>query len=317
MERRRALYKNEPELNLSLERHTAMRNRMTVALPSLLVSLALASCADPGRSVDAGADGREPVSTVAAPAQVYEVVAPVLENETHGPRLCLGTILYSLPPQCGEVPITNWDWESADGEETLAGTTWGNYHVTGTYDGTEFTLTETPRPADREPTPPTDLHTPCQEPPGGWPVPDPDRTSEADIAAASTFVSGQPDAGGFWVDDPTPPSDGATAMHDAVLNVAYTGDLASHEAELRRYWGGPLCLIQVARSRSELLAIQRELTSGVAEELGLFVLSAGSEAIHNRVHLTAVLVTPDQQRSLDERYGPGVVIAESRLRPIG
>lgn len=317
MERRRALYGYERELNLSLERHTAMRNRKTGALLSLLITLALASCTDTGTSVKAGDDGGEPVSTDAASAQVYEVVAPVLENEDHGPELCLGAIYQSLPPQCGEVPITNWDWTSAEGEETLAGTTLGNYHVTGTYDGTKFTLTETPRPADSEPTPPTDLHTPCQEPPGGWPVPDPDRTSEADIDAASTFVNGQPDAGGFWVDDPTPPSDGATAMPDAVVNVSYTGDLASHEAELRRYWGGPLCLIEVARSRAELLAIQSELTSGVAEDLRLFVLSASRDEVHNRVYLTAVLVTPDQQRSLDERYGAGVVVAESRLRPIG
>lgn len=237
-----------------------MLDRLTAVLPPVLLTLALASCADPGRSVEAGDDSQEPVSTVAASAQVYEVVAPVLENERHGPRLCLGVINLSLPQQCGEVPITNWDWTSADGEETLAGTTWGNYHVTGTYDGTNFTLTETPGSAVSEPTPPTDLHTPCQEPPGGWPVPDPDRTSEADIAAASMFVNAQPNAGGFWVDDPTPPSDGATAMPDAVVNVAYTGDLASHEAELRRYWGGPLCLTQVARSRGELLAIQRELT---------------------------------------------------------
>lgn len=294
-----------------------MRKRLTGVLPPILLTVALASCANPGRSVEAGDGGREPVSKAAAPAQVYKVVAPVLENERHGPELCLGVIYLSMPQQCGEVPITNWDWASADGEETQAGTTSGNYQVTGTYDGTEFTLTETPRSADSEPAPPSDLHTACQEPPGGWPVPDPNRTSEADIHAASMFVNRQPDAGGFWVDDPTPPSDGATAMPDAVVNVAYTGDLASHEAELRRYWGGPLCLTQVARSRAELLAIQSELTAGFAEDLGLFVLSAGRDEIHNQVHLSAVLVTPDQQRSLDERYGPGVVIAESRLRPIG
>ena len=208
---------------------------MTVALLSLLGTLALTSCADTGTS-----------------AQVYEADAVVLENTLHGPELCLGLIQQSNPPQCGEVPVTNWDWTSVDGEETLGGTTMGNYHVTGTYDGTNFTLTETPRLAVSEPTSPSDLQTPCQEP---------------------------------------------------------------SEAQPRR--DGRQCLTQVERSRAELLAITSEVTTEVAEELGLFVLSAEDDEVHNRVLLTAVLVTPDQQRSLDERYGPGVVVAESRLRPIG
>lgn len=119
------------------------------------------------------------------------------------------------------------------------------------------------------------------------------------------------------MDDPTPASDGANAMPDAIVNVAYTGDLAGHEVELRGYWGGPLCLTHVARSRAELSAIQSELTTAVADDLGLVVLTTSRDEIHNGVRLTAVLVTSDQQRSLDERYGPGVVVADSRLRPIG
>ena len=56
--------------------------------------------------------------------------------------LCLGTILESLPPQCGDVRIANWDWDRIKGEERLSGTTWGRYHVMGTLDGKAFIVTD-------------------------------------------------------------------------------------------------------------------------------------------------------------------------------
>ena len=42
--------------------------------------------------------------------QRYEADAMVLQAEGQPALLCLGTVLDSLPPQCGDVPIVGWNW---------------------------------------------------------------------------------------------------------------------------------------------------------------------------------------------------------------
>ncbi len=73
----------------------------------------------------------------------------VLESPRHGPELC-GSIRESLPPQCSGLPVRNWGWAAVKGVESLNGTTWGTWHVTGTLDGEAFVLTEVPRVAETE-----------------------------------------------------------------------------------------------------------------------------------------------------------------------
>lgn len=74
-------------------------------------------------------------------AEPYEVSATVLEDKSHGPMICF-VIRTSLPPQCGNVAISNWHWRAVEGEERLSGTIWGAYHVFGRYDGERFTITD-------------------------------------------------------------------------------------------------------------------------------------------------------------------------------
>jgi|GEM_PF-5479906 len=52
--------------------------------------------------------------------------------------------LDSLPPQGGSLPLAGFDWDMVEGEQTLNGVTWleETVGVTGTFDGTTFTLTE-------------------------------------------------------------------------------------------------------------------------------------------------------------------------------
>ncbi|MGH2591791.1 MAG: hypothetical protein ACRDGW_13485, partial [Actinomycetota bacterium] len=75
-------------------------------------------------------------------SQLYEANTTILESRDHGPELCLGGVADSYPPQCGGVPIANWDWDLVDGEESASGTTWGNFHVVGNYDGSTFTVAD-------------------------------------------------------------------------------------------------------------------------------------------------------------------------------
>lgn len=76
----------------------------------------------------------------------YHGSLTVLESSTHGPELC-GFILESFPPQGRGVPVQGWDWTAVDGAESASGTTWGTWHLTGTFDGEVFTLTEPPGPS--------------------------------------------------------------------------------------------------------------------------------------------------------------------------
>lgn len=52
--------------------------------------------------------------------------------------------LDSLPPQGGSLPLAGFDWDMVEGEQTLSGVTWleESVGVTGTFDGTTFTLTQ-------------------------------------------------------------------------------------------------------------------------------------------------------------------------------
>jgi hypothetical protein len=76
----------------------------------------------------------------------YQGTFTVLESPEHGPQLC-NSILESLPPQCSGMPVVGWTWDTVDGEETMNGTTWGRWHVTGTYDGAAFVVTGARGPA--------------------------------------------------------------------------------------------------------------------------------------------------------------------------
>src|SRR5687768_7049789 len=96
----------------------------------------------------------------------YEATTTVLED-ADGPRLCMGVILDSLPPQCEGVPVRGWSWRSVHGEDSQAGVTWGEFHVIGFYDGSSFDLIEAgpPRPnVEGDP----GFEPPCPEPEGGW-----------------------------------------------------------------------------------------------------------------------------------------------------
>jgi hypothetical protein len=253
--------------------------------------------------------------------QRYEATALVLGNENHGPMLCLGAIALSLPPQCGDVRVTNWDWDGVPGEQHDRGTTWGDYHVTGTYDGESFTLDHA---GPAQGAPPSDdggdpIDTPCDEPEGGWVAPDPSRTSEADRQAASRAAGEEPDFAGLWIDyvgDPKPEDlDADPTSAEVILNMAFTGDIERHREELGELWGGPLCVVQLDRTEAELQRIQGDLEPS-ADELGIQVIWSSIEVVENIVEVGVVAIDAEGRAALDERYGPGAVRPVPALTPI-
>jgi hypothetical protein len=292
--------------------HEFVNDRPRRRGPVILVAFALSagSIAFMVRAVGNGTEdlpgpsGRSPAGTPLGDVR-YEASATVLQDGDEPTMLCLGGVLLSLPPQCGTIPITNWDWGAVPGEERQSGVRWGAYHVVGTYDGDSFTLTETPGPYQAPPPGPQNVvRTPCEKPAGGWPVPDPSKAGDADFRRAINAAEAEPDFAGAWIDG-TPTE----------LTLAFTGDLERHEVEARRDWGGPLCLWEFERTFQELRRIQRDLEP-TAQELGLRLLSLSDAVYRNQVEMEVVLADEEALRELARRYGPGTVRVTSALRPV-
>jgi hypothetical protein len=249
--------------------------------------------------------------------ELYEATAMVLESPKHPPMLCLGTILESLPPQCGDVRIANWDWDRIEGEERLADTIWGRYHVTGTLDGESFTVTDVDPPQKGVSGFGSDpIGTPCDEPEGGWQVPDPNRAGQDDVVASNAAVRGDPEFAGLWIDHLNGPGGEATeGQGDILLNVAFTASLKRHEQELREHWGGALCVFKHERSMKRLHQIQSEELGQVVRKVGLQSTFTDIDVEDNVVELGVVAIDNKQRDAIEDRFGPGTVRILPALRP--
>jgi hypothetical protein len=189
----------------------------------------------------------------------------------------------------------------------------------GTYGGASFTVTEVGAP--RWPAPPGDDDqptSPCPEPAGGWPVSDPAKGSEADMQVAWRAARAQPDFAGLWVTYLEPMGNNvAEDPGELLLNVAFTGELERHEAELHTRWGGRLCVTRQQRTMAELRRIQHELMGRVGDDLGLRVVSTGLSDDENVVNLEVLVLDDHARQAIEERYGAGAVEATATLTPVG
>jgi hypothetical protein len=251
--------------------------------------------------------------------------ATVIDDGT--PHACLGGVADSLPPQCGDgVPLAGWDWTTVEGAyETSGNVRWGVYMLTGTFDGTTLTVTNTldPDQAPR-PEPESPFVTPCREPAGGWVVLDQERSGERSLRELQQVAKRRGDFALLWVDQSVNPAyEQMTAdpglevelqMNDPrkeIINVQVTGDPVEAEQEFRTVWGGMLCVTQVEHTEKELLAIQQETT-----DLPGFQGSSGI-TIENRGELSVTYDDGSYQRWVDATYGAGTVVVTSRLTPVG
>jgi hypothetical protein len=271
----------------------------------------------------AGCAASDPPARRAAPTQPrYQATGMVLQHKDQGPQLCLGAIATSYPPQCEGLAIRNWRWDQVEGEESAGGATWGSYQVVGTYDGTSFTVASAAlvppegRPSHQEQF--EDEPKPgCPEPAGGWETPDPARRSERHLEAVRQLARAQPDFAGLWLSYLEPMGNNvAEDPGEFVLNVAFTGELARHQAELRPRWGGRLCVTRQQRSYRRLQEIQGELEGAVGSDLGLRVLSTGLREDANAVSLMVEVLENQAREAIDARYGADAVEATAALVPV-
>ncbi len=290
-----------------------MRTIGALLLLALLVACGTET-ADPGPRAD---DTQKP-----SPDGLLTTGYPVtVRDDGDGAELCVGGVDESLPPQCGGPRLIGWDWADHDGDfEARSGVRWGDFLVTGTFDGTDFTPSRiTPAAEFDEPPIEADnqFATPCPEPDGGWPEPE----SSADsltVEAAFSRAGRLDDYADAWLDtsrDTRPieqlDQDAAEGNDDVSLwtiNVRVTGDPAAAEAELREVWDGALCVTRATYTDRELREIQDELNGTPG------MLSTGVS--DQRVELGVVYDDGSLQEEMDDRYGVGLVHVGSALLPV-
>jgi hypothetical protein len=247
-------------------------------------------------------------------AHIYRMDAMVLDGlpvgmelQRRGPEICTGGVAASLPPQCGGTPIVGWDWSAVSGEESRSGVTWGDFHLVGTYDSDRntFTLTEPPaRPKGMDRTSVIDVgdrpDPPCRTPEGGWRAVDSSKATSADggrlsfVVQHSTdyaYIARFPDQRPGWT-------------------VGFTGDPAVHEAQLRAFWGGPLCVIQLPNKVAELTGAQdRMLRDSQAGRLDqVHVTGFGTSPLQGAAWISVIWAPPDFEDRLEDRYGVPVLV---------
>jgi hypothetical protein len=285
--------------------------RISGSLVAFVSALFLAACGA-GDPASGAADEPSPTVSGSHSDQLYEVNTTVLEDRTHGPMLCLGGITLSLPPQCGNVPVAKWDWEAVSGEERLNGTIWGNYRVVGSYDGTAFTLTavgayeeDASGPTD------SDFSSPCPKPPGGWGGLE--HSTQEDARPAAAYARSQPDYVTTWVTQLEPAK---AEFGPVIVNAVFTEDRELHEAEMRKVWAGPLCVIQRDVPTADEFARIRKEAEASLDDLGLSMLWSAGPGVEPVIEVGVVVdVGGKGQAALDARYGAGVVRLIPSLRP--
>jgi hypothetical protein len=309
-----------------------MRRTALLAL-ALLPLLAAAACGGAGDDVaqdPAAGPTTASSSAPAAPTGIPVATGPVRTRglvtvmDTGSPEVCLGAVAESWPPQCGGPPITNWDWATfGELHEEQTGTRWGSYALTGTWDGTALTVTESVPAAlydamTPEPGPMVDdqFAPACPEPAGGWPDVS---VTQKQLEAVTRVASEVPGYAGLWITmrDPRSPekldADLAEAAPDKaemvapVVNVLVTGDPAEAEARLREAWPGPLCVAKAERSEADLQRIADELTAVPG------MLSTVPDVRRAAVVLDVVYDDGSLQAWAEEEYGAGVVDVVSQL----
>ena len=248
---------------------------------------------DDGTKVIAGASTTQPY---AGPPE-YRGNVTVLESPEHGPQLCM-SVADSLPPQCGGPDIVGWNWAAVDAEESASGTTWGSFHVVGTWIDGVFALTRPATAPVPMPNRDIDFTTPCTE----LRTDDPDAVVTVNGPLAEE--SSEDFAGAWW-----------DAQH-GVYNVAFTGGIDTHEVALREQYDGRLCVVQFDYSESELLTAQDRLATISSRPIGVEISGIGIDTMGNRVSVDVLVADDATEAFVAQHLGDVAYVLHAALAPV-
>ncbi|PWD51088.1 hypothetical protein C8046_10955 [Serinibacter arcticus] len=269
------------------------------------LGLTLAACGAPGTSPADTA----PDASSSDDAQQYAAFATLLEKGDGGPRLCLGGVNESYPPQCGGPVILGLDWADVADAETASGVTWGSGWVVGTYDGEAFSLTE---PVRTDPPagviPPTSSWTSpealCEDPfrggrEGGYPT-------EAGPDGPALDAEGASAVGQLQERSAALPGYVELFVSDGYseFNVLLTesSDVDAAHSALREVWQGFLC---VAARDLPSNAESQEASAALNDDPGeLGLLSWGADTVGGRFGVEVVLADDETRARITDLLSP-------------
>ena len=141
--------------------------KLATALACLLL---VAACGtdDGGRATDPAASSPSAAApTAPSTGGIPPAAGPVTTRglatvmDTGRPELCLGPVADSFPPQCRGIPLQGWDWSQHREQYDVQGDVrWGEFAVTGTFDGTTMHVTGAVPSAVYDPAEPADVPMP-------------------------------------------------------------------------------------------------------------------------------------------------------------
>lgn len=249
----------------------------------------------------------------------FKASCVVLENEAHGPQMCLGPVLLSMPLQCGGPSVAGWSWDSLR-HVRRGNSRYGCYTVVGHYDGRRLTLTETPSVWDPVGTSSSlavvaneRFWTPCPPPPGGWRTTDPALATREALHEAIHLAKRSPAFGALWVDRNMSRYTASQIAYDPakiILNVVTTADREAMDRTLRSVWGGALCVSAGARTEDDVAQAQKTV-----ERLP-GVVTCSRDARAGIIDLTVVRATEQLQARLNAMHGFGLVNLIGALMPL-
>ncbi len=286
-----------------LLRVSARLTCMRALLPSAALVL-LTACVSAG-GASAGPDLPDGLPAATGLVQTLGTVT-VMGSGTRG-TICTGTEYDD--DGCDGIALAGWDWdEHPEDVERFGKVLSGYFHLVGRFDGKRLEVTQaTPLDEYDEPAeqPVAGPGVPCEEPAGGWPKPDPRRTSFGDLEAAMTAAEGLPDYASFGSDNSrsTPEEADLQDPRNEIFVVWVTEDLDRAERTVREHWGGMLCVAKAQHSAAEVRRITKELNESAdyvrAVETG------------DTVEVNVAYDDGTLQSWADEEYGPDLV----RVRP--
>lgn len=253
--------------------------------------------------------------------QIYRGTVTIIDTGDN-PMVCAGGVAESYPPQCSGPVLEGLDWSEITWAETANGVTWADMTIDVRVDGDALLLAaavEEPKPRGDDS---VDFTPPCAPPEGGWVWTDGPLTAPEDMDRAANYARTQPDSSAVWVYNllENPEEGDLTGRQEYVLVALFTGNLATHETELRALWGGPLCVAERNTKASDLNAIQQEVTDqALAGEIpGLVGFGYSyTEELKGEVVLGSLIVMPVAESWLAENYGDMPLRFESQLIPVG
>lgn len=271
-----------------------------------LLTLVLVTACGSAGGASAGPDLPDGLPAATSQVQTLGTVT-VMGSGTRG-TICTG--IEHDDDGCDGIELAGWDWDEHPEEVELFGKVLsGHFHLVGRFDGKRLDVTRVTPLGEYDEPPETPRvegpSVPCGEPAGGWPKPDPKRTSFGALEAAMTAVEELPDYASFGQDITRSTAKEADLQdpRNAVFIVWVTDDLGRAERTVRKHWGGMLCVAKARYSAAEVRRITEELNEAVD-----YVRAVDTA---DTVELNVAYDDGTLQSWADEEYGPDLV----RVRP--